>query len=64
MLWERLDSFRGVYMELIDLQKILDIELAKPLEDIDTNTVAELVDLLGENDIPAEVAEKIANERA
>ena len=51
-------------MELIDLQKILDIELAKPLEDIDINTVAELADLLGENDIPAEVAEKIANERA
>ena len=51
-------------MDLLDLQQILDIELAKPLEDIDANTVAELADLLGENAIPAEVAAKIANERA
>lgn len=51
-------------MDLIDLQQILDIELSKPLEDIDTGTVAELVDLLGDYDIPPEVAAKIANERA
>ena len=51
-------------MELLDLQQILDLELSKPLEDIDINTVADLSQLLGDYDIPAEVAEKIANERA
>ena len=51
-------------MDLLDLQQILDIELAKPLEDIDAATVAELSQILGDFDIPAEVAAKIANERA
>ena len=51
-------------MELIDLQQILDIELSKPLEEINAETVAELSQLLGDFDIPAEVAAKIANERA
>ena len=51
-------------MDLIDLQQILDIELSKPIEDIDADTVAELAELLGDYDIPAEVAAKIANERA
>lgn len=46
-------------MELIDLQQILEIELSKPLESIDTETVAELSQITDGLDLPAELAAKI-----
>lgn len=45
-------------MELMDLQQILEIELSKPLESIDADTVADLVELTGGLGLPAELAEK------
>ena len=51
-------------MELIELQQILEIELSKPLEEIDADTVADLVELTGGLELPADLAAKIAIVRA
>ena len=47
-------------MELIELQQILEIELSKPIEDIDADTVADLVELTGGLELPPELAAKLA----
>ena len=47
-------------MELIELQYILEAELSKPIESIDTRPVADLLALLSPVELPAELAEKLA----